>query len=218
MPINQEETSTRRQIVNLLRTSGPLTVADLGEHLGITHVAVRRHLTALERDGLVTSQQERLPMGRPTRKYELTDAADDLFPKKYGALSLDMLDFLAEQDPEQKLIDAFFAKRGNDLVEHYGPHVAENPDLAGRVARLAEVQGANGYLADWSKTDSDLLELREFNCPVHAISRKYPHACLHELAFFKTVLGTDNVQRVECIARGGSCCRYEIRPDGESDR
>ncbi len=210
--VNQEETSTRRQIVNLLRTAGPLTVADLGERLGITHVAVRRHLTALERDGLVTSTQERLPMGRPTRKYELTDAADDLFPKKYGALSLDVLDFLAEQDPEQKLIDAFFARRGQELVRHYGPHVAEKHDLVGRVARLAEVQAANGYLADWAKADGEVLELREFNCPVHAVSRKYPHACQHELTFFRTVLGTEDVNRVECIAKGGSCCRYEIRP------
>lgn len=207
-----EEHSTRREIVNLLRTTGSLTVAELGERLGITHVAVRRHLTALERDGLVGSVQERQPMGRPTRVYNLTDAAEDLFPKKYGALSVEILDFLATLDPEQGLVNQFFARRGADLVNRYGPHVTEGQTLAERVARLTEVQTANGYLADWEAAgDAGTFVLKEFNCPVHAVSRKYPHACHHELEFFKSVLSTNEVERVECIAKGGTCCRYLIK-------
>lgn len=207
----QEETSTRREIINILRTVGPLTVGELGERLGITHVAVRRHLTSLERDGLVTSVQERLPMGRPTRVYSLTEAADSLFPKKYGALTLELLDFISEQSPD--LVDAFFAKRGNELVHRYGPEVTPGSTLAERVERLAEVQQSNGYLAEWEKGEDDALILKEFNCPVHQVSRKFPHACEHELEFFRTVLGTDQIERVDCIAKGGQCCRYAIRSD-----
>lgn len=207
---NQEDTSTRREIVNILRTAGPLTVGELGDRLGITHVAVRRHLTSLERDNLVTSVQERLPMGRPTRVYSLTDAADELFPKKYGSLTIEVLDFLSDAQPE--LIEQFFAARGQSMVEKYGPEVTEGATLEERVARLAEVQQANGYLANFEKAESgDELVLKEFNCPVHQISRKYMQACHHELAFFKNVLGTENVERVECIAKGGTCCRYLIK-------
>lgn len=205
---HQEETSTRREIINILRTAGPLTVGELGDRLGITHVAVRRHLTSLERDGLVTSVQERLPMGRPTRVYSLTDAADELFPKKYGALTLEMLDFLNKTDPN--LVEGFFANRGQSLIEKYGPDVKTGKTLADRVARLSDVQMANGYLASYETNEDGSLVLKEFNCPVHQISRKYDHACHHELEFFKTVLGTENVQRVECIAKGGGCCRYTI--------
>lgn len=207
---HQEDTSTRREIINILRTVGPLTVGELGERLGITHVAVRRHLTSLERDGLVTSVQERLPMGRPTRVYSLTEAADSLFPKKYGAFTLELLDFMSQQGSE--MVESFFANRGGAMVEKYGPEVTAGASLEERVARLTEVQQANGYLAEWEKGDGDLLMLKEFNCPVHQVSKKYPHACHHELAFFKTVLGTDRVERVECIAKGGQCCRYTIKP------
>jgi predicted ArsR family transcriptional regulator len=210
---NNEETSTRREIVNILRTGGPLTVGELGERLGITHVAVRRHLTSLERDGLVTSVQERLPMGRPTRVYSLTDSADDLFPKKYGALTLEILDFLNEAD--EAMIDKFFEARGQNFVAKYGPEVTQGSDLEERVSRLADVQMANGYLSNWEKEGTEELVLKEFNCPVHQVSRKYPQACHHELEFFKTVLGTDNVERVECIAKGGSCCRYVIAPNNQ---
>ncbi len=204
----QEDTSTRREIINILRTAGPLTVGELGDRLGITHVAVRRHLTSLERDGLVTSVQERLPMGRPTRVYSLTDAADELFPKKYGSLTLEVLDFMSQADTD--LVEQFFTARGQGMVNKYGPEIQTGETMGDRVSRLSEVQLANGYLATWEKADGKGFILKEFNCPVHQISRKYSQACQHELEFFKTVLGTQAVERVECIAKGGSCCRYSI--------
>jgi predicted ArsR family transcriptional regulator len=214
MPVSastQEDTSTRREIVNILRTVGPLTVGALGDRLGITHVAVRRHLTSLERDSLLTSRQERLPMGRPTRVYSLTEAADELFPKKYGALTLEVLDFMTQAGDD--LVEKFFDLRGKAMVEKYGPEVAADT-LGDRVARLAEIQLANGYLAEAEPGEGETLVLKEFNCPVHQVSKRFPHACHHELEFFKAVLGTDNVKRVECIAKGGSCCRYTINPAG----
>ncbi|MEW8979156.1 MAG: metalloregulator ArsR/SmtB family transcription factor [Symbiobacterium sp.] len=205
----QEEISTRREIINLLRVVGPMTVGELGERLHITHVAVRRHLTSLERDGLVTSVQQRLPMGRPTRVYSLTEAADNLFPKKYGALAVELLDFLAEVNPA--MVESFFAHRGRALVERYAGQVT-GESMAERVEQLTAVQQANGYLAECEQGEGGVVFLKEYNCPVHQVSRRYPHACAHELDFFKAVLGTENVERVECIARGGQCCRYRIGP------
>ncbi len=203
----QDETSTRREIINLLRVVGPLTVGELGERLHITHVAVRRHLTSLERDGLVTSVQQRLPMGRPTRVYSLTEAADNLFPKRYSTLTVELLDFLNETDPA--LVDAFFRRRGEEMVQQLRAQVNAET-LAGRVEQLARVQQANGYLAQWEQDEDGAWVLKEFNCPVHLAARRYPQACTYELESFKAVLGTDNVERVECIARGGQCCRYRI--------
>lgn len=217
MPANvlpsQGETSTRREIINILRTSGPLTVGELGDRLGITHVAVRRHLTSLERDGLITSVQERLPMGRPARVYSLTDAADDLFPKKYGSLTVEVLEFLEQVSDD--LVEQFFAARGERLIQKFGPEVSAGTTLEERVNRLTEVQVANGYLASCEEGADNTFILKEFNCPIHHVSRRFPNACQHELRFFRTVLGTDNIQRVACISQGGTCCRYTIAPSAE---
>lgn len=205
------EPSTRWEMIRLLRTVGPMGASALAECLGITHVAIRRHLTALERDGLVTSTLERQPMGRPTRLYSLTEQAEDLFPKKYGALSLEILDFLAEQENGLDLINGFFSRRRQDLIQRFGPHVDGPAEIGERVARLAEVQAASGYLASWKSGDRPgTFYLLEHNCPVHTVSRKYEHACRHEMEFFKEVLGTQDVVREECIAKGGSCCRYRV--------
>jgi DNA-binding transcriptional ArsR family regulator len=49
--------STRRQIVDLLRHSGPASVTDLAAHLPISRPAVSQHLTVLRRSRLVTYEE-----------------------------------------------------------------------------------------------------------------------------------------------------------------
>ena len=48
------ERKTRRAITKLLKTEGPIDSAQLAERLGLTAMAVRQHLYALQREGLVT--------------------------------------------------------------------------------------------------------------------------------------------------------------------
>ena len=56
--------STRGQVVTLLR-QGHATVEDLARALGLTDNAVRAHLAALERDGLVVQSGLRRGTGKP---------------------------------------------------------------------------------------------------------------------------------------------------------
>src|SRR5205823_14337270 len=81
--------STRGQIITLLRRSSR-TVDELAQALDLTHTAVRAHLAALERDGLVQQRSERRGSGKPSSVYDLAPAAEYLFPKFYGQL-LDVL-------------------------------------------------------------------------------------------------------------------------------
>src|SRR5213596_985761 len=81
--------STRGRIIILLRRSSR-TVDELAEALYLTPTAVRAHLAALERDGLVQQHSERRGGGKPSLVYDLTPAAVYLFPKSYAQL-LDVL-------------------------------------------------------------------------------------------------------------------------------
>src|SRR6266568_2101908 len=87
--------STRGQIITLLRRSSR-TVDELAQALDLTHTAVRAHLAALERDGLVQQRSERRGSGKPSSVYDLTPAAEYLFPKSYGQLLDQLLDVLNE--------------------------------------------------------------------------------------------------------------------------
>src|SRR5882724_4205809 len=71
--------NTREQILELLQRSGSGLTADaLAQKLGISAVAVRKHLAALARDNFVMTELERRPMGRPTYLYRPTATAQEL--------------------------------------------------------------------------------------------------------------------------------------------
>lgn len=92
MNMNQQlDISTRDKILQLLKTKGELSAKEITEFIGITSMAVRRHINTLEKEGLIESKTIRQPMGRPTAIYHLTDQAESFFPNKYHTLTLDLL-------------------------------------------------------------------------------------------------------------------------------
>src|SRR5688572_1849363 len=90
--------STRGRVATLLRR-GRRTVDELAVALGLTDNAVRSHLAALERDGLVRQGAVRRGVGKPAYAYDLTPDAERLFPKAYGPVLRQVIDVLAERVP-----------------------------------------------------------------------------------------------------------------------
>src|SRR2546423_12763885 len=86
------ERKPRRAIVKLLKTEGPVGSAQLAERLGLTAMAVRHHLYALQSEGLVTHEERPVPVGRPAKFWRLTSEADRLFPEAYAELSVALID------------------------------------------------------------------------------------------------------------------------------
>ncbi len=65
--------SSKDKILYLIKKNVSLTVNELTEYLHITHMAVRKHLSMMEGDGLIQSHEIKQPMGRPLQTYLLTD-------------------------------------------------------------------------------------------------------------------------------------------------
>ncbi|CAG7657335.1 helix-turn-helix transcriptional regulator [Paenibacillus allorhizosphaerae] len=207
--MNQEQdVSTRKVILNMLKTRGALSVNDMSKQLGITEMAVRRHLNTLERDSLIDSKLVRQAMGRPTHMYFLTVAADELFPKKYHHLTLDLLEELQAVAGDDK-VELLFERRKDKLISRYEERMA-GKSLDERVQALADIQNANGYMVELEKTDAGNYVLNEYNCPIAQVANQYNHACNCELSMFQSLLGTE-VERTECLAKGDSKCTYRIQ-------
>ena len=68
-----EARTTKDEIVQLLKVKGEHTVAELADVLEITEMAIRRHLSNLEKDGLIYSKMVRQHVGRPTYLYGLSE-------------------------------------------------------------------------------------------------------------------------------------------------
>jgi predicted ArsR family transcriptional regulator len=207
--VNQEQdVSTRKVILNMLKTKGALSVGDMSKQLGITEMAVRRHLNTMERDSLIDSKLVRQAMGRPTHLYFLTIAADELFPKKYHHLTLDLLEELEAVAGEEK-VELLFDRRKERLISRYEERMA-GKSFDERVRELAEIQNANGYMVQLEETDDGGYVLCEYNCPISQVANQYNHACSCELSMFRRLLGAE-VERTDCLAKGGGKCAYTIQ-------
>ena len=73
---------TRRAILKLLKLEGAMDALALASRLNVTAMAVRQHLYALQEEQLVTYQEESRSMGRPAKLWQLTPAANNLFPER----------------------------------------------------------------------------------------------------------------------------------------
>ncbi len=199
--------STRNKIMQMIKTSGELTTKELTDQLGITGMAVRRHISILERDNLIESNTVRLPMGRPAAVYRLTAEAEDYFPKKYHSVALDLLAEL-EGEAGETMVNHLFDRRKATLMQRYEGKMRDK-DLERKVAALSEIQNENGYMATWEKNDNEYV-LTEYNCPISQVANKYNHACNCELNLFESLLEAD-VSRTDCLAKGDKKCVYRIR-------
>src|SRR5919206_2595577 len=141
------ERKTRRAIVKLLKTEGPSGSAHLAERLGLTAMAVRLHLYALQEEGLVAAEDRPVPVGRPAKFWRLTREADRHFPEAYAELSVALLDAMQETFGAEGL-SRVLASRCAKQREDYAKRVRRADPLEKRLRDLARVRTEEGYMAE----------------------------------------------------------------------
>ncbi len=201
--------TTRRAILVSIKRAGASTAAELASRLGITPAAVRQQLHRLGEDGLVVHRPETDGPGRPAHRYELTPAAEALFPKRYGDLTAELLGYLG--GPESDEVDRLFERRGRRRLEAAAPRLAERT-LDAQVAELTSILDEDGYLADVEALEGGGWRITEHNCAILTVASGYAQACSSELAFIRAALPGASVARVAHLVDGAHVCAYEVRP------
>ncbi|ASB89022.1 transcriptional regulator [Bacillus sonorensis] len=200
--------STKDKILELLKKEKQLTVNQLSNYLGITEMAVRKHLNVLERDSLLTISEVRQPMGRPLLVYSLSPKAEELFPKNYEHMAVEFLHDLKELHGED-IIDYLLEKRSERQKNSYLPNM-RGKTASEKIEELTTIQNGKGYMADVTKIDDETYEIVEHNCPIFAVAKEFKKACACETEMFKKVLGTEQVKRLTCRADDGDHCRFLV--------
>ena len=202
----------RRAVLYAVRELGDPTVDDVAAELGITISGARQQLNALAEHGLIGSHD--LPRegqrGRPRITYHVTDLADALFPKAYGALTNELLGYLA--DDGEETIERLFSRRRDHRIAAASARLDPLPTLREKVDELARILDEDGYLATAHDTGDGAYRVVEHNCAIVAVARRYGQACVSEIDFIRTVLADTEVERVSHIVEGSHHCAYEIRP------
>jgi DeoR family suf operon transcriptional repressor len=213
-PALAELPATRRELLVNLRKRGEARAEELAEMLGVTVGAVRQHLQGLAAADLVEHREERPGPGRPRHVYRLAPAAEALFPRAYGELTVELLDYIGDEDPE--LIARAFERRRRARVARTLERL-DGLSFDERVAEVARVLDEDGYLADAEPLPADGPDrpagwrIREHNCAILAVAQRYGHACGAEIAFLREVLPDAEVTRVSHILTGAHACAYEVR-------
>ena len=203
----------RDRVLLQLKKRGPGAATDLARRLRITPMAVRQHLASLEEEGLVSWSEERRKVGRPTRIWELTDAAADRFPDAHADLTVDLLDSMREAFGDEGMEKLLAARRQRQLAHYRKILPAEDAPLEKRVAALAATRRQEGYMAEWSRDRKGGFLLLENHCPICAAATVCQGLCRDELSLFRSVLGPDvQVERCEHLLSGARRCTYRITP------
>ncbi len=207
--LDSQMPTTRRRILIALKERGSLTADELAALLGISSVAVRRHLTNLERDRLVDHEEMQRGMGRPSHVYRLTEAANHVFPHNYDQLASYVLDSIQELFG-QEAINRIFEHRTKELAQSYRPLV-NSGNLPDRLEQLTRLREAEGYMPVWEEQEDGTYVLRQHHCPILHVAEGCSEACAHELALFVDLLNAE-VTRQNHQVTGDTDCSYQIRP------
>jgi predicted ArsR family transcriptional regulator len=208
---------TRDEVARLLLENGAATAASLGERLGLSATAVRRHLDALIADGLVTEREQRSPSrrprgrGRPAKVFALTETGREAFPNAYDDLAAAALRFLAETGGAAA-VTAFAEHRVAGLEERLQGTVAGAGGPARRLDALADALSEEGYAASAHALASG-GQLCQHHCPVAHVAAEFPQLCEAETRAFERLLGT-HVQRLATLARGDEVCTTHVPAAG----
>jgi predicted ArsR family transcriptional regulator len=206
------ERKTRRRIVKLLKTEGPLGSAQLAERLGLTAMAVRLHLYALQGEGMVTAEDRPVPVGRPAKSWRLTREADRHFPEAYAELSVALIDAMQETFGAEGL-NRVLVSRCARQREEYTKRIRTADSLEKKLKELARVRTEEGYMAEVRAEEEGGFLLVENHCPICAAANACQGFCSTELDLFRSVLGSGvEVERVEHIVSGDQRCAYRVRP------
>lgn len=182
----------------------------LAGQLGVSAMAVRQHLYALQEQKLVTYEEEPRAMGRPAKLWRLTPAADRFFPEGYAELTLGLIQSAIEAFGESGL-EKLLEVRTQHQIDDYQALIPQRTPLPQKLEQLAQQRTAEGYMAEVQPQDDGSFLLIENHCPICVAATACTGLCDRELQVFQTVLGNDtHITRTEHIVAGARRCVYHV--------
>lgn len=163
---------SRGRILDELRRA-PATISDLTGRLTLSANAVRSHLAALERDGIVVPEsRQRQGVGKPAHLYRLTTEARSLTPKAYDA----MLDVVLDVVRERTGPDGYAEILNGAADRLAGARRLPDASFDERLADVRSLLASVGAQVEVERV-GDRMRLRGTDCPLASMVATHPELC-----------------------------------------
>src|SRR5919205_2928569 len=139
----------KKKLLYYLKVMQQAGLEELANVMQISRMAVHKHITVLQKRGLVESTETRGHVGRPRMAYQLTSQSKTVFPKSYSAIATHALDFI-ERNMGKEAIEKVLRERQGELFDQYYK-ILRDLDFDKRVKELAKIRDEEGYMAESKK-------------------------------------------------------------------
>ena len=192
-------------LLDLLRKSGPLSVAQLGRAMQVTATAVRQRLTRLLTQKDIERATEKMSRGRPVHRYGLTEKGRRRAGANFADLAIALWQEIREiKDPEVRR--GLLQRISRRLATLYASRI-HGSSLEERMESLAELFRERRIPFEVERTN-DLPVLRATACPYPELAEQDRTVCSMERILFSELLG-ENVRLSNCRLDGHNCCTFE---------
>jgi predicted ArsR family transcriptional regulator len=206
--IQQVGRSARLRVLNEIKRTQGLPVADLATRLGMSYMGVKGVCLDLEKRGLLDTWRQPQPRGRPQLLYRLTQRAHDLFPTASNAMTIDVLTaaqkLFGATAAEKLLLVAFQEKTAGYLAR-----LKDGPP-AERAKWLARLRDHDGCMAEFEASDDGSISIVEHHSPILDLLRAFPIVAKLEAEMFQRLIGVP-VRREETTASGLFQARFSLK-------
>lgn len=206
---------TRQTMLIFIKNKGSATAGEVAAHMRITREGARQQLQQLEREGWIErgARAQAEHAGRPAVAFVISAAGDHLFPKSYDALSLTLMDAVADRLGPQAL-DKLLAALTDHQVRQWEPKLA-GKSLPERIKALKGIYDVDDAYTSVKK-DARGYVLVERNCPFLNVALKRPRLCSVTVATLTRLLGV-RVVREERFQDGDRRCAFRVLEDEPVD-
>lgn len=197
-------------IVEELKKSQGMTVADLARNLDMSYMGVKQHVVKLEEMGYVkTWRVPRKESGRPEKLYVLTALCDPMFPQAGVDLSLNVMEgvrkFFGDSAPEKILFHHY-----EQLRASWAPFVSKGKSLVEKATRLVDLRDKVGCFSRCHYSPKTGFRIEEYHHPMQEIFDRYPSAIQQEIRMMEFLLGSKVQRKVILLEKGGSMVIYTV--------
>jgi len=201
--------TTRERILQTLLEHPRSTIKDLAESVSINAISVRHHLSSLQADNLVVSEEERHGVGRPRLVYSLTKKGSEVFPSNYLDLTDRLLNELHETMPKEAM-ENLFVSMADRVIDELRPELDTLTNERDRVQYLEDKLSNSGHSIQWAEDEDGNYVIEVSNCPYLHISKSHPIVCVYDEHIFEQVLGM-KTEKSRSICQGDRVCCYLAR-------